>query len=201
MTQALVELIPAHVYRRVRWQNGRGWTREIATASTRGEPGRDGWSWRVSIAEIEEDGPFSLYSGVERECILLRGEGFALESEGEDSRVLRPPFGRLRFPGDVPVAASLLDGRVEVFNLMWRPDAVETASWHRPLVGAMFVFVDPGSCWIVHVLAGTAQVNDHPGPAVLDTGDTALLHAGDRRARHGIEGGGELLLIRIDPLR
>ena len=50
-------VIPANEYRRERWRNGLGWTREIHAAM----PATGGtWDWRLSIAEIEQDAPFSL---------------------------------------------------------------------------------------------------------------------------------------------
>ncbi len=54
-------VIPANEYRRERWRNQLGWTRQIATG------GRDDqdWDWRLSIAEIERDAPFSPFPGIE----------------------------------------------------------------------------------------------------------------------------------------
>ena len=45
-------LIPANEYRRERWKNGLGWTREIVRM-----PDSDAWDWRLSIAEIERGLP------------------------------------------------------------------------------------------------------------------------------------------------
>ena len=42
-------VIPANEYRRERWRNGLGWTREIHASM----PASGGaWDWRLSIAEI-----------------------------------------------------------------------------------------------------------------------------------------------------
>lgn len=195
-----VQLIPANEYRRVRWHNGAGWTREIATGPLEAVDGvSSAWHWRLSIAEIDRDGPFSTFEGVERECMLLHGQGAELQFENAPSQMLSPPFGRLRFPGEARLSAALVDGRVEVFNLMWRRERVQTSTWHRPLVGSMVVFVDPDSCWVVHVLAGHARLAGGTDGPVLSMGDTAILRAGELRTRHALEGGGELLLIRIEP--
>lgn len=45
-------VIAANEYRRERWKNGTGWTREILRM-----PDQTDWNWRLSIAEIERDGP------------------------------------------------------------------------------------------------------------------------------------------------
>ncbi|MEO8526020.1 MAG: HutD family protein [Caldimonas sp.] len=44
------------------WRNGGGVTRELLAW-----PGVGDWCVRVSIADIEADGPFSTFSGVQRE--------------------------------------------------------------------------------------------------------------------------------------
>lgn len=187
--------LPANGCRRVRWRNGQGWTREIHVAAV--APGA-AWDWRLSIAEIEADGPYSEFPGIGREQVLLSGEGLVLDfGDGED-RVLAPPHGRQRFDGGRPVRARLAAGRVEVFNLMWRTGCVAPRLWHRPLVGSMLLFVDPGSTWAVHVMAGRAHVDGGALP-LLERGDSALLAAGAARRRHVIEGSGELLVVRVAP--
>src|SRR5690606_11275861 len=183
-----------HEYRRVRWSNGAGWTREIHA-----EPGGGNWAWRLSIAEVEADAPFSELPGVERELVLLEGNGLRLHFDGGETRELLPPYQRLRFAGERAPGGQPLDGRAVAFNLMWRRDAIVAQLWHRPLTGAMVLFVDPGSTWIVHLLAGRAHFEgDDPLPA-LAMGDTALLASREGRARYVLDGGGEALLIRIDP--
>jgi len=188
-------VIPANEYRRVRWKNGAGWTREIHA-----EPGAgpDDWDWRLSIAEIEADAPFSVFPGVDRELVLLSGNGLRLCFDDGETHELLPPYQRLRFSGERALAGELVDGRTEDFNLMWRRDAVATQLWHRPLVGAMLVFVDPGSTWVVHLLAGRARIAGDAGLPPLAMGDTALLATPDARVRYVLDGGGEVLLVRID---
>ncbi len=186
-------VIPANEYRRMRWKNGAGWTREIHA-----EPSADDWAWRLSIAEIERDAPFSRFPGVDRELVLLAGNGLRLRFEGGEAHELLPPHQRLRFAGERAVVGELIDGRTEDFNLMWRREAVDAQLWHRPLVGAMVVFVDPGSTWAMHLLAGHARIDGAPALPPLAMGDTALLTAPEGRARYVIDGGGEALLVRID---
>ena len=192
--------IPANEYRRVRWRNGGGWTREIHAEGAAAEGGVDAWDWRLSIAEIEANGAYSAFPGVEREQVLLSGDGLQLELDGSDPgpHMLLPPHGRLRFSGGRAAHCRLVGTRAEVFNLMWRPHAVEARLWHRPLVGPMVVFVDPGSCWAVYLMAGQATVSGSvASPLRLSMGDTVILGAGAQRHRHVLDGGGEVLLVRI----
>jgi environmental stress-induced protein Ves len=188
-------VIPANEYRRERWRNGLGWTREIHAHAAAGSPGD--WEWRLSIAEIEQDAPFSAFPGIDRELVLLSGNGLRLRFDDGEVRELHPPHGKLRFVGERAVTGELLDGPTQDFNLMWRRDLVEAQLWHRPLVGPMVVFAEPGTMWVVHLLAGQARFADESGLPDLAATDTALLRADDTRLRHVLDGAGEALLIRL----
>ena len=187
-------VIPANDYRRERWRNGLGWTREICT-----QPAGDAWLWRLSIAEIEHDAAFSLFPGVERELVLLRGNGVRLRFGDGEVNELHPPHERMRFAGERAVTGELLDGPTQDFNLMWRRDAVDAQLWHRPLVGPMVIFADAGTTWAVHLIAGQARFADQSGLQDLAAGDTALLEAGHARLRNVLDGAGEALVIRLQP--
>ena len=185
-------VIPANEYRRERWKNGQGWTREILRVPDSGD-----WAWRLSIAEIERDAAFSTFPGIERELVLIRGNGLRLRFDQGETIELAPPHGRLRFSGEQKVSGELVDGLTHDFNLMWRRDAVDAELFHRPLVGPMLFFTEPGVSWAIHLLAGQAEFDAASGLPRLWAGDTAILVAGDGRARYALQGGGELLAIRV----
>jgi len=186
-------LIPANEYRRERWRNGFGWTREILRSPEAG----DDWDWRLSIAEIEQDGPFSAFPGIERELVLLHGLGVRLRFDDGEVREVLPPHGRVRFAGERAARGELVDGLTHDFNLMWRRDRVDAELWHRPLVGSMVLFVEPGEHWVVHVLSGHAHATGRDARSDAATGDTLLFPAGATRARFALDGGGEVLVIRL----
>lgn len=188
-------LIPANEYRRERWKNGLGWTREIVRV-----PDTEAWNWRLSIAEIERDAAFSAFPGVDRELVLLRGNGLRLVFD--DGRIveLMPPHERLRFAGEDALTGELVDGVTHDFNLMWRRDRVRTELLHRPLVGPMLFFTEPGVHWVVHLIAGQAVFDADSGLGHLWAGDTAVLVSGEERMRYALQGGGELLAIRIEDI-
>ena len=189
-------VIPANEYRRERWRNQQGWTREIHR-----DRDSDDWSWRLSIAEVERDSPFSSFPGVERELVLLSGNGMRLRFGDGEVHELLPPHDKLRFAGERDVTGELVDGPTHDFNLMWRRERVQAELWHRPLVGPMVIFAEAASNWVVHLLAGRARFADESGLPPLEAGDTAIFQAGpEERVRHVIEGGGELLVIRIRPV-
>lgn len=184
--------MPANEYRRVRWKNGLGWTREIARG-----PDADDWNWRLSIAEIERDAAFSAFPGIERELVLLRGNGLRLRFDDGEAHELHPPHDRLRFAGERALTGELLDGPTHDFNLMWRRDVLTAELQHRPLVGPMLFFTEPGTTWAIHLLAGQARFDTASALPPLEAGDTAILEDEKARRRFLLEGGGELLAIKL----
>jgi environmental stress-induced protein Ves len=158
--------LPRADYRRMRWKNGAGWTTEIAQA-----PAADGgFVWRVSIAEVDADGEFSAFPGVDRSLLVLAGEGMALDFEDGASALLRPLGEALAFSGEAGVRARLLGGPTRDFNVMTRRDRyTHTLTLRRP--GEPLTLVRaPGTSWLVHVLTGAA--------AGVPAGDSFLLPAG-----------------------
>jgi uncharacterized protein len=190
-------VVPANEYRRERWRNGLGWTREIHAHHAHSE---NDWDWRLSIAEIEHDAAFSGFPGVDRELVLLQGNGLRLRFDDGENRLLEPPHGRLRFAGERAVRGELVDGPTHDFNLMWRRDAIAAELLHRPLVGPMVFFAEPGTVWALHMIAGEARFDAVAGLPSLHGGDTALLSE-HQRTRFLLDGSGELLAIRLVALR
>lgn len=188
-------VIQVNEYRRERWRNGRGWTREIVRF-----PDSEAWQWRLSIAEIEQASAYSRFTGIERMQVLLEGNGLRLAFASGAQVGLEPPHGIARFDGDDEVIGAPVDGRAVAFNLMWRKTGVDADLWHRPLVGAMVVFIDPGEAWAIYLVSGQARFADASGLPSLAAGDTAVLASPDgQRTRHVIDGAGEALLVRLRP--
>ena len=176
---------------RQRWRNDGGWTREIHR-----EGGAEDWSWRLSIAEVEADGPFSRFPGIDREIVLLSGAGMRLQFDGRAVELV-PEAPRLRFAGEAAVDCTLLDGPTTDFNLMWSREHVQADSWLRPLVGGSVLSADAGETWVVHLLAGQLRPQDAADTAALAPGDTLILRTDGQRRRQRIEAAGTALFVRL----
>lgn len=101
------------------WRNGGGLTREIACVPP--GAGLDGFDWRISIARIDRPGPFSEFTGVDRQITLLEGAGVLLRPQGEATAWRLDQPGRpLAFAGECPLWADLLGGPCEDLNVMTR---------------------------------------------------------------------------------
>jgi environmental stress-induced protein Ves len=101
-----------------RWKNDGGATREIAAYPL--GSGFDDFTWRVSIADVETDGPFSRFEGIDRTIVLLDGAGMSLTFNDASEHVLNHAFVPFEFVGEAQVSARLIDGATQDFNLMIR---------------------------------------------------------------------------------
>src|SRR5215813_7294109 len=147
-------LLHATGYRRVRWKNDGGWTTEIARGP--GDPAAD-FRWRVSIADIESDGPFSSFPGIARELMLLAGSGIELDIEDAEPVRLTERFQRVRFEGESRVECRLLAGPTRDFNVMTRRESARAELMGRPLVGSMVLFPEAEVVWLAHLVSGSAE--------------------------------------------
>ncbi len=184
--------LPSFEYRRERWRNGLGWTREIL----RSEPGED-WAWRCSVAEVDADGEFSRFPGRQRLMALLQGGGMELQVENGEAISLLPPHDRAAFPGDAEVRARLLDGPCHAFNFIHDPARCTAQMLHRPLVGPMVFFSEPAESWLIYLLNGHAAGKHDRAATRAETGDTLLLEGDRHGGRVLLEGAGELLMLRL----
>lgn len=97
----------------MRWANGAGTTHEIVA-----RPSPGAWTWRLSLAEVDTDGPFSVLEGVDRALVVASGRGMTLRIDGVGHPLAC--FDVVTFGGEAAVAAELHDGPVRDLNLMVR---------------------------------------------------------------------------------
>jgi environmental stress-induced protein Ves len=113
-------LIPFAGLAPVPWKNGGGSTTEIAVNPP--EAGFDDFDWRISLATISGDGPFSVFPDVERTLALVDGHGITLDIDGDERVVVCKDEPVLAFSGDSIVEAKLNRGPTTDFNVMTRSE-------------------------------------------------------------------------------
>jgi uncharacterized protein len=96
------------------WRNGGGVTRELLAW-----PSAADWQLRLSVADIERDGPFSGFPGVQRWFCVLEGDGVSLSVDGVVHR-LQPGSAPLSFSGEAHTHATLTGNATRDLNLMLR---------------------------------------------------------------------------------
>ena len=177
-------LTPAD-YRRMPWRNGGGTTTEIAIAPESAVLGGEPFLYRVSIADVAADGPFSRFEGYDRHIMLLAGAGMTLDCGGHGRIELTAPFEPRSFSGDWDVRGTLVAGPVRDFNLITDRARTSSTLEVRLLEVLETIPCEPGTVCIVHVIEGeladAAEAETMIADAPLD-----LVPRGTTRARVAI---------------
>ncbi len=150
---------------RVPWKNGGGSTQELVCWPP--GAGMDGFEWRVSVATIATPGPFSAFPGVDRQIMLLAGDGVHLSSgAGGWEHTLDQPGAPLAFAGEAPVDCRMLGGASTDFNLM-----VRRGAWRGALqVVGHAQSLDGIAAGLCMVLQGTWRWSDGASARTLTAG-------------------------------
>ena len=97
------------------WRNGLGSTVELLAETPNKN---EAFSWRLSIASVANDGPFSDFSGYDRTLILLEGPGITLNKPNGIFKVLNSSLDYANFKGEDLIDATLHNGPIKDFNVM-----------------------------------------------------------------------------------
>ena len=113
-----MKVLRAGNYKRMPWKNGKGETVEIAVFPPGASVGD--FDWRISMATVAEDGPFSVFEGIDRTLSVLSGEGLELFVSGRPPVRLRQDTAPHAFAADIATSARLLKDTVTDLNVMTR---------------------------------------------------------------------------------
>ncbi len=179
-------------YRRMPWKNGGGITREIA-AFPEGADLAD-FEWRISMADVASDGPFSRFEGVDRTLCVLEGS-IELTLQGGKAVVLDPNSAPLGFPADEDVVARLPGGPVRDFNVMTRRGAAEHRVECLEIDGKTELSREAKALAIA-CASGSVALSGSGGEAKLEALDCLLFDRGGVSTVHA-KGRGNLIIVRI----
>ncbi|WP_215905711.1 HutD family protein [Thalassospira sp. TSL5-1] len=113
-----IRILRASDYRRMPWKNGGGETVEIAVYPA--NAGLDDFAWRISMAKVASDGPFSSFPGIDRTLSILEGAGMTLVIGDQAPVTLTHDTPPYPFAADIPTSAMLVDGPITDLNVMTR---------------------------------------------------------------------------------
>ncbi|MES2104668.1 MAG: HutD family protein [Pseudomonadota bacterium] len=162
------------------WKNGGGSTADIVV-----EPagaGLDDFEWRISVATITGNGPFSEFKGVDRSLSLLSDAPLRLLVD-EVCFPLDKQHPTLRFSGEARVRAEAQAGPHTVLNVMSRRDCFAHLLSQHAFTAQREIELD-AAINILFVQSGECQVQEaglllQPHDALLVKDEkTIRLHAG-----------------------
>ncbi len=113
-----MQIIARAQYTRMPWKNGKGLTEEVMAFPPNST--METFDWRLSIAHVGEDGPFSVFPGVDRSIALLEGEGLQLDLPDGGAHVLTLDGVPFAFPGEWVISSRNLGGPTMDLNIMTR---------------------------------------------------------------------------------
>ena len=185
-----MHVLRASNHRQMPWKNGGGVTTEIAVAPPLASVAD--FDWRISMATVASDGPFSRFEGIDRTLTVLSGEGLELAVEGPPVR-LTPASKPYPFPGDAPVSARLIAGPVTDFNVMTRRGRWTHRVDNLSVDGTRVLPVTVDAC-IVFCRSGQITVD---GSSVLETHDAALIDASADTPEISVGGSGKAIIVHL----
>ncbi len=98
-------------FRIMPWKNGGGTTTELFRLP---DPDNENFLLRLSIADVNSDGPFSHYPGIDRQLLILNGEGCVLNHQ----TYLTTKTSPYSFSGEYGIDCKLINGAFQDFNVM-----------------------------------------------------------------------------------
>src|SRR5688572_19494552 len=113
-----MRILRASEYRRMPWKNGGGETREIMVSPSGAT--LDSLDWRLSLATVASDGPFSVFQGIDRTLCVIRGAGIRLHIGAAPPATLLESSTPCTFDGEATTRTTLIDGAIVDLNVMSR---------------------------------------------------------------------------------
>ncbi|OYU85948.1 MAG: HutD-family protein [Bradyrhizobiaceae bacterium PARB1] len=164
-----MKILRAADYKTMPWKNGMGSTTEIAIHPA--DAKLDDFDWRISMAQVASDGPFSSFAGIDRTLLVLEGNGIDLSVAG------RPPARIDRetihsFPGDQPTSARLVDGAIVDLNVMSRRKTVRHDVKRIKLAQRLDFTVSTQTIFVVE--QGQLEIVDQTTTALLGERDAII---------------------------
>lgn len=168
------------------WKNGGGVTRQIACHPA--GSGLADFDWRLSTAEVAQDGPFSRFDGIDRRLYVLEGAGLDLRFDDGTRRLQQN--GCADFAGEAAVFGALVGGPVTDFNIMVRRGRVRMRAGQMTIDGATTIAHGWGTAALFVVRGEIAVSGDVAGRF-----DTVLA---ERAGSLRVSGAADVLLIGFE---
>lgn len=169
------------------WKNGGGSTQELSAQVDE----QGAMLWRVSLAEIAQDGAFSTFPELARIHCIVSGEGLTLS--GADHLLEARPLQPLYFDGALELFAQLKDGPSRAFNLIYDPLYL---SADMQICTAGTYDIVQGAC-VIFVLVGEVVLHRQGQAHLMKEGEGYQDHS---PASVTVSNGGQMVLLTLDPL-
>lgn len=148
----MITIISPQAFKTIPWKNGKGETTELAINSG---GTLEHFDWRLSIAKVIEDGPFSDFSGYLRHLVLIKGNGISLIHDQTKADHLSSLLDMAVFNGRCKTVGKLISGEITDFNIMTRVDKYQVSV--ETYVEKQTVSLKPSSYCFLYCLEGSIE--------------------------------------------
>jgi environmental stress-induced protein Ves len=189
-----VRIIRAKDCQTTLWKNGGGSTTQIAAGPAGSS--LETFDWRISMAHVASDGPFSDFPGIDRTLAVVKGSGMVLTIGTSAPVTVSSGTDPVSFSGDVPTSARLVAGEITDLNVMTRRGRFG----HRLLRIVRPVscdFGDGDDIAVVLSLNGTTTVSSERDAETLDHGDAAVVSRGATAGSRILPATGDCYLVLL----
>ena len=155
MTISTYRLLKADQRAVVPWKNGGGTTTELAQGLARASDQE--WSWRISLADVEQSGPFSIFTGIDRITCVVEGDGMDLRHE-DGSVIALEPNQPVAYDGGTTVVGVLRKTPIRNFNVMVDRRFLRATVTIVQGPNALSVQTERGKTLFIHMLQGQCSV-------------------------------------------
>jgi uncharacterized protein len=194
LTEATLRIIRAQDCRTTPWKNGGGSTTEIAAAPEGAS--LETFDWRISMAQVASDGPFSEFAGIDRSLVVVKGSGMILTIDSDAPVALSSGADPVRFAGDTPTSARLTEGEITDLNVMTRRGRF-SHRLRRVSSATNCDFEDGDDTAIVVSLNSGTTVTSERAAVTLQHGDAVVVARKDTISFQIVPGTGECYLILL----
>lgn len=166
-----LQIIRANSCRATPWKNGGGSTTEIA-AHPHGAS-LETFDWRISMARVASDGPFSEFPAIDRTLAVVNGHGLALKVGNAAPVMLGRESEPISFAGDVATSAELTAGEIVDLNVMTRRQryAHQLQRIRQPIA----IKYDGNNIAVILSFNGSTTLTLQHDVITLDHGDAAVI--------------------------
>ncbi|EHJ95579.1 HutD/Ves family protein [Agrobacterium tumefaciens] len=167
-----IKILRAKDFKRVAWKNGGGETAEMAVFPPSATV--EEFDWRISMATVEKNGPFSAFKGIDRTLCVLEGDGVELSVAGLPPVVLNKKSPPHTFSAEAQTSSILVGGAIRDLNVMTRRGR------YRHQVGRLTIFdeLEIGSYFVSTLIMVVSDALVEAAGASLGYLDAALLAPG-----------------------
>jgi uncharacterized protein len=176
------------------WKNGGGETREVVVWPA--DASLDALDWRISLATVASDGPFSMFAGVTRTLCVIQGAGIELRVNDTPAHVLQTSSEPCTFDGEAPASASLIRGPIVDLNVMSRRGRFRHHVRRQAFTGSRELWVTAAAT-IIFCLEGSLLCTAADGSGELKREDCALIERAPQAVKVSAARRAEALIIEL----